>query len=235
MKVCSITGIPFYDNKEIMVIPVIIRDKKVMQCYAEDNVHPLPIAFNAEFGVEDFYPVEDERFEKALRMISSLVGKKTTWDDFEMFGSNNKKIKYGNNHKYSFGLFLCHKYAFDNIMNNYKAHSVFNKSPESFPEYNESLKSYIYNSYEFKMKEEITYRQLKFVECIPSTLAWNYALPDDFNESDLDTYAEIRMLSHFLNVTGKQWIDSVNAPPYEKPELAMNILLDSINVVSVPK
>lgn len=235
MKVCGITGIPFYDNKDIMVIPVIIRDKKVMQCYAEDNVHPLPIAFSAEFGVDDFYPVKDERFEKALRMISSLVGKKTTWDDFEMFGVNNKKIKYGNNHKYSFGLFLCHKYAFDNIMKNYKSHSVFNKEPEKFSEYNESLKSYIYNSFEFKRQEDITHRKLKFVECLPSTLVWNYALSDDFDASDLDSYAEIRMLTHFLNVTGKQWIDSVYTPSEEKPELAMQILLDSINVVATPK
>lgn len=235
MKVCGITGIPFYDNKDIMVIPVIIRDKKVTQCYADDNVHPLPIAFSAEFGVDDFYPVEDERFAKALRMISSLVGKKTNWDDFEMFAVNNKKIKYGNNHKYSFGLFLCHKYAFDNVIKNYEAQAVFNHCPEKLPVYTESLKSYIQNSAQFKMMKEITFKQLSFVECIPSTLTWNYALPHDFDESDLDGYAEIRMLTHFLNVTGKQWIDSVNAPSEEKPELAMQILLDSINVVATPK
>lgn len=34
MKVCCITGIPFYDHSDIVVIPVIVREKKVMQCVA---------------------------------------------------------------------------------------------------------------------------------------------------------------------------------------------------------
>jgi len=42
------------------------------------------------------------------------------------------------------------------------------------------------------------------------------------------------MLYYFTGYE-KQWINSENAPSEEKPELAMQILLDSINLVATPK
>lgn len=230
MNVCCITGIPFYDHSEIMVIPVIVREQKVMQCVANDNVHPLPIAFAAKYGLNDFYPVKDERFEKALSFISSLVHKETSWPDFEMFEVNHKLIKYGNDHDYSFGLFLCHKYAFDNVIQNFKIQMSYAKDPEHFQDYKESVKSSIQNNAIYQMAGTLL-NPVSYVDKLPVNIVSDYALPYNFTEVDLDHYCEIRLINSFLNNTGKQWTVSSFAPD-EKDDLAMNILLDSINMVA---
>lgn len=232
MKVCCITGIPFYDHSDIVVIPVIVREKKVMQCVANDNVHPLPIAFHAKFGLNDFTPIKDERFDKAVKAISSLVGTPTTWDDFELFESNKKRIIYGNNHEYSFGLFICHKYAFDNVIQNFKVQTGYTNPPEPFLVYKDSVRASIENDGVYKLACGLM-NPVPYVNRLPVSIVSDYALPYDFSEEDLDHYSEIRMLDYFMNMTGKQWTVSADAPE-EKQTLAMSILIDSINVVANP-
>lgn len=227
MKTCCITGVPFYGEQQVIAIPVIVRNQKVRQSVANDNVHPLPIAFTGVYNFDTFYPNKDERFDLALKAISSLVGDETSWDEFEMFAVNNQKIIY-DNREYSFGMFFCYKHVFDNIISNLELETLFNKTPEKFSDFKLSLKHYIFNNSVFKLCEQMR-TPVPFSERLPVFISSDFAIPSSFSESDLDYYSEVRFLNYFLNLTAKQWTVSVEAPE-EKNDLAMRILADSFNV-----
>ena len=86
MHVCSITGIQFYDSREAIIIPVLIK-----QTYSDytkflmgnENIMPLPIAVSGSFSDDEFFIKDKVRGKVMMQMLSSIIGYKLSWSDFE--------------------------------------------------------------------------------------------------------------------------------------------------------
>lgn len=223
MRNCSITSFPFYDSPNAVVIPILIRKKYVETAYANENAHPFPIAVRGEFS-EDFYIRDKQRGDVMMDMISSVMGRSLTWEEFDWLRGDDKVVTL-NEKEYIIDFFACHEHVFDSVLNDLKVLNSYNTNKMemiNFTEYQKLLKNYVATDPIAKMARGL--KPQNYVDTLPSNLVSHYTIPDNFKEEHLDYMAEVRFMNAFLNMTGKVWTKSMHVPYEEDCEDAFNVL-----------
>lgn len=224
MHVCSITGIPFYDNREAIIIPVLIK-----QTYSDytkflmgnENIMPLPIAVSGSFSDDEFFIKDKVRGKVMMQMLSSIIGYKLSWSDFEGLRGEEKEVDFESK-KYITGFFACHKSVYESIMRDFKCRPYFSNKEVNF------------NEFSIDLEKDLCELKNKFPESKMSVrdsmgAKWSgYIVPEDFKEDYIKYFAEIQFIQKFLSSIGHQWTLSGLAPYKEDAELALKIFKDNL-------
>lgn len=225
MRTCSITGIPFYQSVQAVVIPVLVR-KTYSDCLvANENVLPFPIAVAGEFS-EEFYIGDKKRGKVMMNMISSVLGYKLSWEDFENLRGDEKEVSFDGK-DFIIGFFACHKNVYDSIMKDFRCNPHFNLSKEevNFDDFNTAFKTYVEKN---DFRKLLTSSTMSFKDSLGS-IRGDFAIPDSFSESEISYFSEIQFIHRFLSLIGKRWELSGIAAYEEDSELALKIYKESIS------
>lgn len=223
MYTCSITGIPFYKSQNAILIPVLIKKQYCDFNGPNENVIPFPIAVEAEIS-EDIYIQDLKRENIMLNMISNIIGYDISWEDFEMLRGEEKEVCFEDK-DYIIGFFACHKNVYDSIMQDFKIKPHFSDREVGFDDFKEAFKLFIEKNDPRKNFKSTTSSFKSSLGAIRS----NYAIPDNFEEDQLDYFAEIKFITLFLSMIGKRWEISGIAAYEDDSVLALDIYKQSFS------
>lgn len=225
MYTCSITGMPFNNDSKAVVIPVLIRKNFTDSVSANTNIRPFPISVRGSFQEDIFYidQQESEREKFMMDMISSVIGWKITWSQFQQLRGNQKEVEYDDK-DYVFGFFACHQNVYNSIITDFKTQCSFSKQKLNFHHYQQGFLDYI--------ADETKHLSKLVNEPYRTKLGSNrtgFVIPNNFNEVDLNYLGEVKFINSFLSEIGKKW-EVVSICSYNS-DLAFSIYKNSLSTL----
>lgn len=224
MNVCSITGIPFYDSRDAIIIPVLIKQTYsdyTKYLISNENIMPLPIAVAAQCSNEEVFIKDKTREKIMMQMLSSIMGEKLSWSKFYGLRGEEKEVEFENK-KYITGFFACHKSVYDSIMEEFKCSPRFSEKEVGFKEFSIDFEKHI-----LELKKLFPESKMSLRDSMGAK--WSgYIIPEDFKEEHIKYFAEIQFIQRFLSSIGHQWTLSGLAPYKEDAELGLKILKENL-------
>lgn len=201
MYTCSITGMPFQHNPNAVVIPVLISQSITDSNISNTNIRPFPISVRGSFQEELFYidKADSIREKFMMDMISKVIGKTITWEEFQQLRGNEKEVEHDDK-SYIIGFFACHQNIYNSIVDDFTTHGSLSKKKINFNQYCQEFTSYI--------SGETSHLSHLINEPYRTKLGSNrtgFIVPDNFDEVHLPCLAEVRFINAFLSSMGKKW------------------------------